>query len=190
MAYGFDRFLTTHTGSLPRPDDLIRAMFAKEEGVPVDRAALAARISEAVVEVVKKQVESAVDLVNDGEMSKPSYATYIKDRLTGFAGSSNTFVYQDLAEFPNLAKRVFSDPGRSRRRTPACTASIAVGDPAAPLADIENLKAALAGVNAAGAFLSAASPGVISLFFRNDYYANQEAYLSAIAEAMPRRVRC
>ena len=184
MAHGFGRFLTTHTGSLPRPDDLIRAMFAKEEGVPVDRAALAARISDAVAEVVKKQVEAGVDLVNDGEMSKPSYATYVKDRLTGFAGSSNTFVYQDLAEFPNLAKRVFSDPGRSRRRTPACTAPIGVGDPAAPLADIDNLKAALAGVNAAGAFLSAASPGVISLFFRNDHYATQEAYLFAIAEAM------
>ena len=194
MAYGFNRFLTTHTGSLPRPDDLIRAMFAKEEGVPVDRGALMARIRAAVAEVVKKQLEAGVDLVNDGEMSKPSYATYVKDRLTGFAGSSNTFVYQDLAEFPNLAKRVFSDPGRSRRRTPACTAPIAVGDPAAPLADIDNLKAALGGlkatgVNAAGAFLSAASPGVISLFFRNDHYANQEAYLFAIAEAMPRRVR-
>jgi 5-methyltetrahydropteroyltriglutamate--homocysteine methyltransferase len=194
MAYGFNRFLTTHTGSLPRPDDLIRAMFAKEEGVPVDRAALAARIRAAVAEVVKKQVEAGVDLVNDGEMSKPSYATYVKDRLTGFAGSSNSFVYQDLAEFPNLAKRVFGDPGRSRRRTPACTALIEVGDPAAPLADIDNLKAALAGVNAAGvnaaranaagAFLSAASPGVISLFFRNDHYASQEAYLFAIAEAM------
>jgi 5-methyltetrahydropteroyltriglutamate--homocysteine methyltransferase len=189
MAYGFNRFLTTHTGSLPRPDDLIRAMFAKEEGVPVDRAALAARIRAAVAEVVKKQVEASVDLVNDGEMSKPSYATYVKDRLTGFAGTSNTFVYQDLAEFPNLAKRVFSDPGRSRRRTPACTGPIGVGDPAAPLADIDNLKAALAGVNAAGvnaagAFLSAASPGVISLFFRNGHYENHEAYLFAIAEAM------
>jgi len=184
MAYGFDRFLTTHTGSLPRPDDLIRAMFAKEEGVPVDRAALAARIKEAVAEVVKKQVDSGVDLVNDGEMSKPSYATYVKDRLIGFGGTSNTFVYQDLAELPNLAKRVFGDPGRSRRRTPACTGPIEVGDPAAPLADIDNLKAALGGVDAAGAFLSAASPGVISLFFRNDHYPSQEAYLFAIAEAM------
>ena len=120
MAYGFDRFLTTHTGSLPRPDDLIRAMFAKEEGVPVDRAALAARISTAVAEVVKKQVESGVDLVNDGEMSKPSYATYVKDRLTGFAGSSNTFVYQDLAEFPNLAKRVLAlDQKLARAKQPA-----------------------------------------------------------------------
>jgi 5-methyltetrahydropteroyltriglutamate--homocysteine methyltransferase len=184
MAYGFDRFLTTHTGSLPRPEDLIRAMFAKEEGVPIDRAALSARISGAVAEVVKKQVESGVDLVNDGEMSKPSYATYVKDRLTGFGGTNNTFVYQDLAEFPNLSKRVFGDPGRSRRRTPACTGPISAGDPAAPLADIDHLKAALTGVDAAGAFLSAASPGVISLFFRNDHYSSQEAYLFAIAEAM------
>src|SRR5262244_4066031 len=142
MKRSTERFLTTHTGSLPRPDDLIRAMFAKEEGVPVDRAALAARITEAVTEVVKKQVESGVDLVNDGEMSKPSYATYVKDRLTGFAGSSNTCDYQDLDAFPNLARRVFSDPGRSRRRTPACTGPIAVDDPAAALADIDNLKAA------------------------------------------------
>src|SRR5271170_7841054 len=129
MAYGFNCFLTTHTGSLPRPDDLIRAMFAKEEGVPVDRAALAERFRAAVAEVVKKQVEAGIDLVSDGELSKPSYATYVKDRLTGFDGSSNSFVYQDLAEFPNLAKRVFGDPGRSRRRTPACTGPIAVGDP-------------------------------------------------------------
>ena len=184
MAYGFDRFLTTHTGSLPRPDDLIRAMFAKEEGVPVDRAALQARIGEAVAEAVKKQAAAGVDLVNDGEMSKPSYATYIKDRLTGFGGSSNNFVYQDLAEFPNLARRVFGDPGRSRRKTPACTGPIGVGDPAAPLADVAHLKSALAGVGAAGAFLSAASPGVISLFFRNEHYPSQEAYLFAIAEAM------
>ncbi len=184
MAYGINRFLTTHTGSLPRSDDLIRAMFAKEEDVPVDRTALAAKIRAAVAGVVKKQVDSGIDLVNDGEMSKPSYATYIKDRLTGFGGTSNTFVYQDLAEFPNLAMRVFGDPGRSRRRTPACTGPIGVGDPAAPLADIDNLKAALAEVRTAGAFLSSAAPGVISLFFRNDHYPSQEAYLFAIADAM------
>ena len=184
MAYGFNRFLTTHTGSLPRPDDLIQAMFAKEEGVPVDRLALASRIRTAVAEVVKQQVQAGVDLVSDGELSKPSYATYVKDRLTGFAGSSNSFVYQDLADFPNLAKRVFGDPGRSRRRTPACTGPIAVGDAAAALADVENLKSAVAGLDTAGAFLSAASPGVISLFFRNDHYPDQEAYLFAIAEAM------
>ncbi len=184
MAYGFNRFLTTHAGSLPRPDDLIRTMFAKEEGVPVDRLALATRIRDAVAESVKQQVDAGVDLVSDGELSKPSYATYVKDRLTGFAGSSNSFVYQDLADFPNLAKRVFGDPGRSRRQTPACTGPIAVGDPGASLADVDNLKSAVAGVDNAGAFISAASPGVISLFFRNDHYPNQEAYLFAIAEAM------
>ena len=132
MALGAERFLTTHTGSLPRPDDLIRMMFAKEEGVPVDPAALTARIGEAVAEVVKKQADAGIDLINDGEMSKPSYATYVKDRVTGFGGTSNTFVYQDLAEFPRLAQRVFGDPGRSRRKTPACTGPIGIADPAAP----------------------------------------------------------
>ena len=104
MKRSTERFLTTHTGSLPRPDDLIRMMYAKEEGVPVDRAALAARVRAAVAEVVRKQADAGVDIVNDGEMSKPSYATYIKDRLTGFGGTGNTFVYQDLAEFPTLAQ--------------------------------------------------------------------------------------
>ena len=117
------RFLTTHTGSLPRPDDLIRMMYAKEEGVPVEPQALAARVKAAVAEVVKKQADAGIDLINDGEMSKPSYATYIKDRLNGFGGSGNTFVYQDLADFPRLEKRVFGDPGRSRRKTPACNAA-------------------------------------------------------------------
>jgi len=179
-----NRFLTTHIGSLPRSEELIQIMFAREDGIPLDQAALENKIIEAVGRVAARQIEAGIDIINDGEMSKPSYATYVKDRLTGFAGASNTFIYQDLAEFPNLAKRVFGDPGRSRRRTPACTGPIEVGDPAAPLADVDNLKTALTDVNAAGAFLSAASPGVISLFFRNDYYPSQEAYLFAIAEAM------
>ena len=178
-----ERFLTTHTGSLPRPDDLIRMMYAKEEGVPVDRDALAARVKAAVAEVVGKQVAAGVDLVNDGEMSKPSYATYIKDRLEGFGGTGNTFVYQDLAAFPKLATRVFGDPGRSRRKTPACNAPISVRDADAASVDVDNLSAALC-ADAAGGFMSAASPGVVSLFFRNDHYPSQEAYLEAIAEAM------
>jgi 5-methyltetrahydropteroyltriglutamate--homocysteine methyltransferase len=184
MQRSTDRFLTTHTGSLPRPDDLIRVMYAKEEGVPVDRAALAARVRSAVADVVKKQADAGVDLINDGEMSKPSYATYIKDRLTGFGGTGNTFVYQDLAEFPKLAERVFGDPGRSRRKTPACNGPIAVGDAAAPQTDVDNLKAALGSLKARGTFMSAASPGVISLFFRNDHYKSQDAYIEAIANAM------
>ncbi|MGE0037300.1 MAG: cobalamin-independent methionine synthase II family protein [Xanthobacteraceae bacterium] len=184
MQRSTERFLTTHTGSLPRPDDLIRMMYAKEEGVPVDPAALAARVKSAVAEVVVKQVKAGVDVVNDGEMSKPSYATYVKDRLAGFGGTGNTFVYQDLADFPVLAKRVFGDPGRSRRKTPACNGPIAVRDPAAAREDAANLTAALAQTPATEAFMSAASPGVVSLFFRNDYYPSQEAYLFAIADAM------
>jgi 5-methyltetrahydropteroyltriglutamate--homocysteine methyltransferase len=184
MIRSTERFLTTHTGSLPRPDDLIRVMYAKEEGVPVDRAALAARIRAAVAEVVGKQAEAGIDLVNDGEMSKPSYATYVKDRLDGFGGTGNTFVYQDLADFPNLAKRVFGDPGRSRRKTPACNAPISVRDAAAAGDDVANLHAALRNVKAEGAFMSAASPGVVSLFFRNDHYKDHETYLFAIADAM------
>ena len=100
MKRSSERFLTTHTGSLPRPDDLVRTMYAREEGVPVDAAALDARIAAAVAEVVGKQAKAGIDVVNDGEMSKPSYATYIKDRLAGFGGTGNTFVYQDLAAVP------------------------------------------------------------------------------------------
>src|SRR5205085_8073162 len=132
-----------------------------EEGVPVDPEALAARVASAVEEVVRKQTDAGVDVVNDGEMSKPSYATYIKDRLAGFGGTGNTFVYQDLVDFPNLAKRVFGDPGRSRRKTPACNGAISVRDPAAAEADVDNLQAAIAGSGASEGFMSAASPGVV-----------------------------
>jgi 5-methyltetrahydropteroyltriglutamate--homocysteine methyltransferase len=184
MRRSTERFLTTHTGSLPRPDDLVRMMYAKEEGIPVERAAIAARVRTAVAEVVGKQVAAGIDIVNDGEMSKPSYATYVKDRLAGFGGTGNTFVYQDLADFPNLAKRVFGDPGRSRRKTPACNGEINVRDAAAAAVDVDNLKAVLAATGRSEAFMSAASPGVVSLFFRNEYYPSQEAYLAAIADAM------
>jgi 5-methyltetrahydropteroyltriglutamate--homocysteine methyltransferase len=179
-----ERFLTTHTGSLPRPEDLIRTMFAKEEGVPVDAAALAARIRAAVVEVVRKQTEAGIDVVDDGEMSKPSYATYPKDRLTGFGGASHPLQYRDLVDFPGMARRVFGDPGRARRKTPACTGPIAVRDRGAADADAANLAAALAVAGAQEGFLTAASPGVISLFFRDEYYGNHQKYLFAIAEAM------
>ena len=184
MKRSTERFLTTHTGSLPRPDDLIRIMYAKEGGVPVDGAALAARVREAVAEVVGKQLEAGIDLVNDGEMSKPSYATYVKDRLDGFGGTGNTFVYQDLAEFPRLAA------ARVRRSRPLAPqdAGLQWAHQSARrrrrAADADNLKAAIKGTAATEAFISAASPGVVSLFFRNDHYKDHETYLQAIAEAM------
>ena len=177
-------FLTTHTGSLPRPADLIRMMYAKEEGVPIDGDALAARVRSAVAEIVRKQVDAGLAIVNDGEMSKPSYATYVKDRLNGFGGASHPLAYRDLVDFPEMAKRVFGDPGRSRRKTPACDGPISVRDPRAADADVENLRTALAAAGAARGFMSAASPGVISLFFKNEHYPTHEAYLFAIADAM------
>jgi 5-methyltetrahydropteroyltriglutamate--homocysteine methyltransferase len=108
----------------------------------------------------------------------------VKDRLTGFGGSSHPLQYQDLVDFPGMAKRVFGDPGRARRKTPACTGAIAVRDDAAAAADATSLKTALASVKVEEGFMSAASPGVISLFFRNEHYPTHEAYLFAIAEAM------
>ena len=179
-----DRFLTTHAGSLPRPDDLVRMMYAKEEGQEVDRAELASHVRNAVAGVVARQLEAGVDIINDGEMSKPSYATYVKDRLSGFGGTGNTFVYQDLADFPTLAKCVFGDPGRSRRKNPACTGPIAFHDTQAVRTDIENLASAIGTSERRQVFISAASPGVISLFFRNDFYSSADAYLEAIAAAM------
>jgi len=184
MLRSTDRFLTTHTGSLPRPDDLVQMMFAKEEGVPVDAAALDARVHRAIAETVGRQIEAGIDIVNDGEMSKPSYATYVKDRLTGFGGTGTSYVFQDLAEFPGTAERVFANPGRKARKTPACNGPIGVKDRVSAKRDIEHMAAAMAGRQTAGQFSSAASPGVISLFFRNDYYKSQEEYLYAIAESM------
>jgi 5-methyltetrahydropteroyltriglutamate--homocysteine methyltransferase len=184
MIRSTDRILSTHVGSLPRPEDLIQIMFAKEEGMPVDRVAMAERVRSAVGEVVSRQIEAGIDIVNDGEMSKPSYATYIKDRLAGFGGESNSFVYQDVAEFPKMAERVFNDPGRSRRKTPGCNAEISVSDREAVVSDTENLIAATDGADVAGRFLTGASPGVISLFFANTHYPDFETYIFAIADAM------
>src|SRR5919198_4889013 len=141
MRSSAERVLTTHTGSLPRPERLVQLMFAREEGQPVDEADLAEQIRSAVSQVVHRQGEGGIDVVSDGEMSKPGYATYVKDRLTGFEGESQEFRYQDVAESPELNRRVFSDPGRARRKMPACIAPISVRDAAAVERDIENLRA-------------------------------------------------
>ena len=184
MQRSADRFLTTHTGSLPRPEALVRTMFAKEEGVPVEAGALAREVADAVRLTVAKQVEAGLDIVNDGEMSKPSYATYVKDRLDGFGGTSHPLQYRDLVDFPEMARRVFGDPGRARRKTPGCTAPVKAGNGDAARADIANLRTALDAIPAPEGFLTAASPGTVSLFFHNGFYPTHEAYLDAIAEAM------
>ena len=190
MTTGPGRILTTHTGSLPRPDDLIRMMWAKADGVPVDAAALDERIALAVREVVERQTACGIDIVNDGEMSKPSYATYVQDRLTGFGGESiQDYFFADLVDYPRSADLVAANPGRRKRSAPACTAAITVRpDDESVDVDLRNLTAALAGAGASagvtGSFSSAASPGVVSLFFANQHYPTDEEYLFAIAEAM------
>jgi 5-methyltetrahydropteroyltriglutamate--homocysteine methyltransferase len=180
------RILTTHVGSLPRPDDLVEIMFAREDGIPIDPAALEERVERAVEEAVARQVAAGVDIVNDGEWPKPSYATYIKDRLDGFGGTGTSYVFQDLEDYPRSKARMAGDPGRKHRRTPACNAPITVRDMDAPRIDAVRLKAAALKHAAVGTFMSAASPGVVGLFFRNDFYPDHESYIFALAEAMRR----
>ena len=184
MSYGQGRFLTTHIGSLPRPEDLMELMFAREDGLPLEASAVDARVRAAVQEVVQRQVEAGIDIVNDGEMSKPSYATYIKDRLNGFGGTGNSFAFQDLEDYPGVKARVFADPGRKHRKTPACNGPISVKDMDAVRRDAANLKEALAQTPGTKPFMSAASPGVTAFFFRNDYYPSHEDYVFAIAEGL------
>jgi len=178
------RFLTTHVGSLPREDDLIALMVAREEGLPLEPAAVAARIAAAVEEVVARQAAAGIDIVNDGEQSKPSYATYIKDRLHGFGGAGNSYVFADVEDFPGVKARILGDAGRRHRKTPACNAPISVKDMSAVERDTATLNAALAKHEGRQAFLSAASPGVTALFFANDYYDSDEDYLFALAEGL------
>ncbi|MBT2187857.1 cobalamin-independent methionine synthase II family protein [Sphingobium nicotianae] len=178
------RFLTTHVGSLPRDEALKALMYAREDGEVIDEAVLDARIVAAVTEVVARQAAAGIDIVNDGEQSKPSYATYIKDRLTGFGGESQSYVFQDLEDFPGAKARMAGDEGRKHRRTPACTGPIGVKDMDAVHRDAATLKSALAAHPERQAFMSAASPGVTALFFRNEHYASDEDYVFALAEGL------
>ncbi len=178
------RFLTTHVGSLPRREELMQIMFAREDGIPIDQSALEEKVSRAVEDVVAHQIQAGLDIINDGEMPKPSYATYVKDRLTGFSGTANTFVFQDLAAYPSLTARVFADPGRKHRRTPACNGPVSMRDLNAPRRDAQRLRDSLKGKTPVGLFLNAASPGVTTFFFRNDFYPSHEEYLFACADAL------
>ncbi|MGH7932052.1 MAG: cobalamin-independent methionine synthase II family protein [Candidatus Binataceae bacterium] len=185
MQRSTQRILTTHTGSLPRPEDLITLLRAKESGEVKDHAAFDTRVKTAVAEAVRKQAETGVDIVNDGEMSKPSYSTYVKDRLSGFAGEKSAPLWAaDLVEFPEFTKHGGRSSGVVGLKRPSCTGPLSYRDNEAVRADIDNLKAALAGVKAEEAFISAASPGVVSFFLSNNYYPTHEAYIRAIAEAM------
>jgi 5-methyltetrahydropteroyltriglutamate--homocysteine methyltransferase len=178
------RFLTTHIGSLPRNEVLMEHMFAREDGIALDKAALEARVVEAVERVAARQIEAGIDIINDGEMSKPSYATYVKDRLGGFGGTGNSYSFADVEAFPTIKARILADPGRKHRRAPACTGPVTMRDVEAPRRDAQRLQQAVKGKPPTGMFLSSASPGVTTFFFRNDYYPSHEEYLFAVAEAL------
>ncbi len=188
MANSSKRILTTHTGSLPRPAELMPMIEQREDGTLRDPSAFEASVAAAVDEIVRKQFEAGVDVVNDGEVSKISYSTYVKDRLTGFEGegllSGSGLMLADFREFPELAARLFESAGMQKTKAPFCDGPIKYKDLREVQTDISNLKAALSGVNVQGAFMSAASPGVISGFLPNHYYKTPEAYVAALADAM------
>jgi 5-methyltetrahydropteroyltriglutamate--homocysteine methyltransferase len=184
MRLSTDRILVTHVGSLPRSQAVCDLVFGKEAGRRSEDAAYKATIADAVQDVVRRQAEARVDVVSDGEMSKISYATYIKDRLTGFEGDSPRPIPADLEAFPGYVQRLQKGGGPSYRR-PRCTGPIKVKDMAPLREDIANMKAALARTSGiVEGFMNAASPGVIAMFQPNDHYPSHEAYLGALAEAM------
>jgi 5-methyltetrahydropteroyltriglutamate--homocysteine methyltransferase len=188
MQRSTNAILTTHTGSLPRPAELLPLLRAKEEGESPDPSTFAARVKAAVGATVRRQIDTGIAIVNDGEMSKPSYATYVKDRMSGFEGSERSAAIRgrDMLDFPDYARASAGGMGAAgvHIKRPACTGPIAYRDTDALHADIENLKTALTRANPAESFMSAASPGVVTFFLSNKYYPSHEAYLRAIAEAM------
>lgn len=179
-----DRILTTHVGSLPRSEEVTTGVFARENGQAFDEASLNRIIADAVANVVARQVESGVDLVSDGEQSKISYATYIKDRITGFEGDSPRRTPKDLEFFPNYSKWASRSGGVPDYKRPKCVAPIAVKSMEPLNEDLANFGKAVTGQAVAGGFMNAASPGVIALFQPNEYYSTHDEYLEALAEAM------
>ncbi len=179
-----NKILTTHVGSLPRTQEVVDFIFAREREEPYDEAAFDAGMTAAVSETVRKQVEAGVDIVSDGETSKISYATYVKDRYTGFSGDSPRNAPADLKMFPGFLKRLADDGGTPKYARPMCTGEVRAKGQGELEKDIANLTAAMAEHGAERGFMNAASPGVISLFLQNDFYPTREAYLEALADAM------
>lgn len=184
MKSSTERILTTHVGSLPRSKAVTDGVFAKENGGDFDPTELGQTITDAVNDVVERQVSVGVDVVSDGEMSKISYATYIKDRITGFEGDSPRQPPKDLEEFPGFLARQASSGGTPSYQRPCCVGEIKVKDMQPLTEDLQNLKAACDAHQPTEAFMNAASPGVIALFQPNKHYAGHEQYLEALAEAM------
>ena len=178
------KILTSHVGSLPRTQDVVDFIFARENGESYDQAAFDNCMSSACNETVRRQVEAGIDIVSDGETSKISYATYVKDRYTGFSGDSPRNAPADLKQFPSFLERLANSGGTPQYARPMCTGEVTSKGQGELQADIDNLKDGMAAHGATRGFMNAASPGVISLFLQNQHYATREAYLAALADAM------
>ncbi|UWQ16873.1 cobalamin-independent methionine synthase II family protein [Jannaschia sp. M317] len=179
----------THVGSLPRTQETVDFIFAREQGADFDAAAFARQMTTACADTVRRQVEAGIDVVSDGETSKISYATYVKDRYTGFSGDSPRNAPADLKRFPTFLKRLAADGGTPKYARPMCTGEVRSKGQGELLTDIANLKEAMATHGASEGFMNAASPGVISLFLQNDFYPTRDAYLAALSDAMREEYR-
>ena len=179
-----DRILTTHVGSLPRPPELRQLLVRKDQGEPYDKAELERLTRQAVLGIVRRQAEAGVDIVNDGEMSKPGYSTYVADRLSGFSGHEPAKPRLDTSEHPNFVAAYERMTGANVARRAMCVGPVAVRDREPLALDLANLRAALAEVTVAEGFMTAASPGLVPVFQTNRYYPTHEAYVEAISAAM------
>jgi len=178
-----DRILTTHAGSLPRPDDLVDMIWAQQEGRDVDQAELDAAIDSAVAEVVAKQRDAGIDLVSDGEMSKTGFSTYVNERFSGFDGRAE-FQADDVADFPNLAMRLFNTPAMAHLVFSNCVGPAVLKDKDAVVRDVDRLKRALGDADPSTAFVGAISPGQIAFNYPDQHYGSHERYLSALADEL------
>ncbi len=175
---------TTHVGSLPRTQDVVDLIFARENKQPFDPSQFDTTMTSACAETVKRQSDAGIDIVSDGETSKISYATYVKDRYTGFDGDSPRNAPADLRQFPGFLKRLADDGGTPTYARPMCVGEVKSKGQDELLKDIANLKAGMNACDVDEGFMNAASPGVISLFLQNDFYPDRTAYLAALSDAM------
>src|SRR5213594_1392244 len=181
MKRSSERILTTHTGSLPRANDLTTLLEALDAGTVPEQAAFDARVHRAVADIVRQQVEAGVDVVNDGEQGKVGYSTYVRHRLTGFGGQAAVPTRADWADFPEAAAK---SERRSTIMRPSCNGPIEWKDRTAVQKDVANLTAAISAAKPTEAFMTAASPGVIAHFLKNEHYPSREAYLARLVDVM------
>jgi 5-methyltetrahydropteroyltriglutamate--homocysteine methyltransferase len=189
MASSSDRILTTHTGSLPRPPRLTELVYARQEGKEVDADEFAREADAAVRDVVARQRAAGIDIVSDGEMSKPGFVNYIGERLSGFGGVGEPWSLSDMADLPDLVNALYGGPGGLHINMPRCVGEVRYIGHDLVAHDIATLKSALEGDPEGQGFLPATSPGCVAMCGQNDHYADYETYLGAVADAMREEYR-